>query len=164
MTLPVGSKVIYPAQGPCLIGSVVKKDVAGLPVSCYQLSLLDERGGELFVPVDKAQTNGLRLLLKRSEIPKLLSQLKHTVGAAKDWKQRARENSLRLASGSAFDLAEIVESLTARGETIELSFQDSRTLEKARKLLVGEIAEVMEEPLGSAEEKVDRALKARKIA
>jgi CarD family transcriptional regulator len=162
--LNVGNKVIYPAQGPCLIGPVVKKVVAGLPVNFYQLSLLDERGGELFVPVDKAQSNGLRRLLKRSEIPKLLSQLKHTVGAAKDWKQRARDNSLRLASGSAFDLAEIVESLTERSETKELSFQEKRTLEKARKLLVDEIAEVMEETRSATEEKVDQALKARKVA
>ncbi len=164
MKLTVGSKVIYPAQGPCLIGPVVNKEVAGKPVSFYQLSLLDERGGELFVPVEKAQTNGLRLLLKRSEIPKLLRQLKHTVSAAKDWKQRAKDNALRLASGSAFDLAEIVESLTARSETKELSFQEKRLLEKARKLLVGEIAEVMKETRNAAEQQVDQALKTRKIA
>jgi CarD family transcriptional regulator len=163
MKLTIGSKVIYPAQGPCLIGPIIRKEVAGLPVNFYQLSLLNEYGGELFVPVEKAQTIGLRQLLKRSEIPELLGQLKHTVAAAKDWKQRARDNSLRLASGTAFDLAEIVESLTARSETKELSFQERRTLEKARNLLVGEIAEVMQEPRSHAEEKVDQALKAHKV-
>lgn len=164
MKLTVGSMVVYPAQGPCLIGPVVNKEVAGIPVNFYQLSLLDERGGELFVPVEKAQTNGLRRLLKRSEIPKLLRQLSHTVSSAKDWKQRAKDNALRLASGSAFDLAEIVESLTARSATKELSFPERRMLEKARTLLVGEIAEVMKETRSAAEQQVDQALKLRNVA
>jgi CarD family transcriptional regulator len=163
MRLTVGSKVIYPSQGPCRIGPVVQKIVAGSPISFYRLMLLDESGGELFVPVDKVQASGLRLPLKRSEIPKLLGQLKQPVSAAKDWKQRAKDNLTRFASGSAFDLAEIVESLTARSETKELSFQERRTLEKARKLLVCEIAEVMRKTKSAAEEQVDQALKARKI-
>jgi RNA polymerase-interacting CarD/CdnL/TRCF family regulator len=158
MKLTIGSKVIYPAQGPCLIGPIVRKEVAGQPVKFYQLSLLNENGGELFVPVEKAQTIGLRLLLKRSEIPRLLRQLKQTVSSAKDWKERAKENALRLASGSAFDLAEIVESLTARSTTKELSFPERRLLEKARTLLVGEIAEVMQETRSAAEQQIDRAL------
>jgi RNA polymerase-interacting CarD/CdnL/TRCF family regulator len=83
--------VTYPSLGPCIIGAVVNKMVAGRSVNFYQLAILDESGGELFVPVDKAQSSGLRLLLKPSEIPKLLGQLKQTVTAAKDWKQRANE-------------------------------------------------------------------------
>ena len=162
MRLAVGSKVTYPSLGPCIIGAVVNKMVAGRSVNFYQLTLLDESGGELFVPVDKAQSSGLRLLLKRSEIPKLLGQLKQTVTTAKDWKQRANENTKRLLSGSAFDLAEVVESLTALGDTKELSFREERMLDKARKLLVCEISEVMSETRSAAEEQVDQALKARK--
>lgn len=131
-----------------------------MPVNFYQLALLDESGGELFVPVDKAQSSGLRKLLKRSEIPKLLGQLKQTVTIAKDWKQRANENTKRLSSGSAFDLAEVVESLTALGDTKELSFREQRMLDKARRLLVCEISEVMSETLSAVEEQVNQALKA----
>jgi len=67
--LAVGSKVTYPSLGPCIIGGVVNKMVAGTSVSFYKLAVLDGSGGELFVPVDKAQSSGLRLLLKESEIP-----------------------------------------------------------------------------------------------
>lgn len=161
MILTVGNKIIYPCQGLCLIGPIVKKDVDGRPVRFYHLALLDESGGELFVPVDKAQAIGLRRLLERSEIPKLLDQLKQTASTAKHWKQRAIDNSKRFASGSAFDLAEIVESLTELSETKALSPGESRMLERARKLLVCEISEVMEETMGAAEEQVDQALKAR---
>lgn len=111
MLLTVGNKVIYPSHGPCLIGPAVTKIVDGRPISFYPLALLDNSGGELFVPVDKVQAIGVRLLLERSEIPKLLGHLKKAAGTAKNWKQRTLDNIERFASGSAFDLAEIVESL-----------------------------------------------------
>jgi CarD family transcriptional regulator len=160
--LMVGSKVIYPNQGPCLIGSIVQRVIGGSPVSFYQLALLDDSGGELFVPVDKAHASGLRLLLRRSEVPQLLSQLKQPTGAAKAWKQRNQDNLRLLASGSAFDLAEVIQSLTQLSTRKELSFHESRMLDKARRLLVGELAEVLRETKSAAEDLIDQALNARK--
>ena len=162
MLLTVGNKVMYPSRGPCLIGPIVKKVVDGSPMSFYPLALLDDSGGELFVPVDKVQAIGVRLLLKRSEIPKLLGHLKKAAGTAKNWKQRTMDNIKLFASGSAFDLAEIVESLTNLSETKPLMLRDKQTLEKARKLLVCEISEVMGETISAAEEQVDKALNKRK--
>ncbi|MEP7273596.1 MAG: CarD family transcriptional regulator [Acidobacteriota bacterium] len=164
MRLTVGSKMSYPSQGPCLLGAVVKKVVAGTLLNFYQLELLDESGGELFVPVDKAQTSGLRLLIKRTEIPKLLERLTQSVGTVKDWKQRANDNVKRLMSGSAFDLAEVIDSLTGLSETKELSLREQWILSKARRLLVSEIAEVLKSTRTAAEEQVDQALSARETA
>jgi len=127
-------------------------------MSFYPLAFLDDSGGELFVPVDKVQDRGVRLLLERSEIPKLLAHLKKAAGTAKNWKQRTMDNVRLLASGSAFDLAEIVESLTELSKTKSLLARDSLMLERARKLLICEIAEVMGETKSAAEEQIDRAL------
>lgn len=160
MTLEVGTKVIYPTQGPCLIGSVVDKEVAGRPVSFYHLELLDESGGDLFVPVEKAHSVGLRLLLNRSEIPKLMAHLRKSCTIVKDWKQRAHYNLKLMNSGSAFDLAEIVDSLTELNERKSLSFRESWMLERAKRLLVCEISEVLGETKVAAEKQVDQALKA----
>lgn len=162
MILSRGSKVIYPFQGPCLIGQVVKKVVDGKAIKFYQLALLDDRGGELLVPVNKAQTIGIRPMLNSSDVPKLLRLLEKPAGEAKGWKQRASENFVRLASGSAFDLAEVVKSLTRVSEKKELSFRESQTLEKARKLLIYEISEVTGKTKAAAEEQIDEALKAQK--
>jgi CarD family transcriptional regulator len=160
--LTSGNKVVYPSQGPCLIGPLVKKVIDGKQISFYQLALLDDSGGELLVPVDKAQTIGIRPLLSRSDIPKLLGLLKEPPGADKEWQQRANDNFKLLTSGSAFDLAEIVKSLTRLSEKKALSFRESRTLEKARKLLIGEISEVLGETKSAAEQHIDEALKTRK--
>jgi len=160
--LAIGNKVVYPCQGPCRIGRVVKKVIGGRPISFYQLALLDDSGGELFVPVDKAQAIGIRPLLEKSEIPKLLKRLKKTARTVKGWKQRADDNFKLLTSGSAFDLAEVVESLTELSQRKTLSFRESQTLERARRLLICEISEVMGETKSAAEEQIDKALKARK--
>jgi CarD family transcriptional regulator len=162
--LTVGSKVVYPCQGPCLVGAVVERLVAGEPRSFYRLVVLDDSGGELFVPVDKVQAIGIRLLAQRSDIPKLQGHLMKTTRVAKDWKQRAKDILKLFTSGSAFDLAEIVGSLTELSRTKALSPRESWTLIRARKLLVCEISEVLGETRSAAEEQVDQALSARKIA
>ena len=163
MSLKIGAKVIYPSQGPCLIGSIVQKEIGGNAVSFYQLELLDESGGELFVPVERAKASGLRQLMSKADLPKLLDQFKQPVPSAKDWKQRGNDNLKRIASGSAFDLAEVVESLTELSATKELSFREGQMLDKARRLLVSEIAEVISKPKSAAEELIDQALNARKM-
>lgn len=165
MTMTVGDKVIYPSQGPCVIGPVVKKSVDGRLVSFYPLAPLDGGGGEVFVPVDKAPALGVRQLLERSEIPKLLGHLKKAARATRtprNWKQRAMDNVKLFASGSAFDLAEIVESLTELSETKTLAPGDRYALDRARKLLVCEISEVMGETRSVAEEQMETALKERR--
>jgi CarD family transcriptional regulator len=162
MGIDVGTKVMYPSQGPCLIGPIVRIDVSGNQVSFYRLALLDGSGGELFVPVEKVQSIGLRPLMEKSEIPKLLDQLMNSALIVKDWKQRMQNNMKLLISSSAFDLAEVVESLTHLNECRSLSFRENRILEKAKKLLVGEVSEVLGDTRIAAEEQINRALGARR--
>jgi CarD family transcriptional regulator len=164
MTFSIGNKVVYPSQGPCLIGALINKVVAGRPTSFYRLALLDNSGDAVFVPIDKVSALRIRQLMAKSEIPKLLGHLENSVAASKNWKQRDIDNVKLLRSGSAFDLAEIVESLTQLNETKVLSLRDRQTLDKARKFLICEISEVMGEGKGAAEEQVDNALKLRKDA
>ena len=159
VTLSVGSKVMYPSQGPCLVGALVEKDVAGVPVSFYRLVLLNESRSELFVPIEKVANIGLRPLLQRSEIPALLAQMMQASPSATDWKQRTQINLKRLASGSAFDLALVVESLTLLNGRKPLSTREQALLEKAKRLLVCEIAEVLEQSTMAAEEQINSALK-----
>ena len=158
MNLNVGNKVVYPYQGPCLIGAVVKKVVGGRPTSFYQLALLDDSGGEVFIPLAKVKDVGIRQLVEKTEIPKLLAYLKKASTTETNWKQRALDNMKLLTSGSAFDLAQVVESLTALNATKALSPRDRQMLDRARKILICEISEVMGETKRAAEEQVDKAL------
>lgn len=164
MTLTVGDKVVYPGRGPCLVVAVVRKVVCGTSAKFYRLALLDGSGAELFVPVDNSRDLRMRALLERSDIPKLLGHLKPRdavamdLETAKNWRQRQLDNSKLLASGSIFDLADKVESLNHLSGTKTLSPVDRDTLYRARKLLVCEIAEVMNESRHAAEARIDSAL------
>ena len=157
--------VVYPYQGPCRIGAVVKKDFGGRPISCYPLTVMDDSGDVLFVPVDKVDTLGIRPLMDKSEMPKLLRRLGQKTeklalpAAARTWKQRAIDNTRLFASGSAFDLAEIIVSLTALDGARALSPRDRHLLDRARKNLICEISEVTGETKNAAEQRVDDALK-----
>jgi len=161
MVLNIGNKVIYPSHGPCLISSIVDKVVNEQVMTFYELSVLNDGRGTMLVAVEKAKTIGLRPLLKKPEIPRLLDQLKRPSKASSDRKQRVRDNLKLLLSGSAFDLAEIVESLSELVETKALSQGERGTLERAKRLLVCEIAEVTGETKEEVEQQVDRALIAR---
>lgn len=158
MTLIIGNKVIYPFQGPCLIGAVVKRIVNDRPMMFYQLLVLNDGGGNLFVPVDNVQAVGIRALLKKSEIPKLLDRLKQPTQSADTWKQRAIDNQKLFASGSAFALAEVAKALTELSETKTLSFGEHKVLDRAKRLLICEISEVMGETEEEAEQQIEQAL------
>ena len=157
MILSVGKKVVYPSQGPCRIDRIVKKEINGKAVNFYQLALLDDSGSELFIPVDKPSM-GIRMLLNKSEVPKILACLKKHGATADSWKQRAIDNSKLLASGSPFDLAEIVCSLSDLKRRKGLSAAEIRTLEKAWRLLVCEISEVTGQTKTTTEEQLEKAL------
>jgi RNA polymerase-interacting CarD/CdnL/TRCF family regulator len=160
--LTIGRKAIYPSQGPCRIDRVVKRVVDGRPMSFYQLTLLDDRGGALFVPVDKVKAIGVRLLLKKSEVPKLIATLEKTTRRTRDLKERILENLRTVTAGSALDLAEVVKALTELRNARPLTPGESRTLERSRRLLVWEISEAMGETKTVVEEQIDRALTRRK--
>ena len=168
MILNIGKTVVYPRQGPCRIGAVVDKVVGGTAISFYQLAVLDDSGDALFVPVDKVAAMGVRQLITKAEIPKLLSRLKEEAEAVKmpvtavNWKQRIANHAKLLASGSAFDLAKIIKSLTEMNEIKALSPRDRQVLEKARRNLICEIAEVIGESKSAAGQRLDRALQVRR--
>jgi CarD family transcriptional regulator len=158
MVLTSGSKIIYPSRGPCLVGQIVERIIDQRSMRFYQLFPLDEEGGDLFVPVEKVATVGVRRLLKAAEIPKLMAHVTSAAVVSQDYRQRNLHNLKLLASGSAFDLGEIIGSLTDFRAGKSLSTGERKTLDKAKKLLSREIAEVMGTTIEEALEQVEEAL------
>ena len=162
MRFKIGDKLVFRSQGPCRIDAVVKKAIAGQFSRFYRLSLLDNSGDVVFVPFDKLKPPLIRSLITKAELPKLLSNLESSPLASTNWRQRALDQAKLLVSGSAFDLAEIVESLTELSEGRALLSGDRQTLEKAKRLLICEISEVTGETRIATEEQIDRVLGGQK--
>src|SRR5207237_10714634 len=84
------------------------------------------------------------------------------LGTAKNGPQRELDNLNRIRSGPTFDLARIVESLNQLSSTKTLASHERETLYRARKLLICEISEVMDESKTPAEARIDSVLEPAK--
>jgi RNA polymerase-interacting CarD/CdnL/TRCF family regulator len=161
MTLTVGQKVYYPGRGPYLVSDVVRKVVCGASGDFYRFIPLDGSGAELLVPVGSSSDLPLRALLPADAIPGLLSRLETRLDPAKEmstWQQRRLSSSKLFLSGSAFDLADMIESLTRSSGVRSLAMDELETLRRARRLLICEIAEVMNESNSAAEARIDSVI------
>ncbi|HEX2386357.1 MAG TPA: hypothetical protein VHL99_07330 [Candidatus Binatia bacterium] len=158
MRLSVGSKISYPIQGPCRIGPVVTKVVGGEPMEFHQFIPIGEGGAEFLVPLGHTAAVGVRRLLEASEIPEVLARL--TRPALAGTRNRTSEHLRLFATGAALDLADAIASLTEINGANRLVNGEHGLLEKARRLLAREIAEVLGESDAAAEARIDDALAA----
>lgn len=158
MTLSIGRKVVYPGHGPCRVGAVVKKIIGGQLGSYYRLVSLAETSDAVFVPVNKTDGLGIRRLITKSEVSRLLRHLALPPQRPTRWKEREYLNLKRWSSGSADDLARIIECLTELNERRPLAPGERNILDRARRLLICEISEATGENKQVTERYLDSAL------
>jgi RNA polymerase-interacting CarD/CdnL/TRCF family regulator len=100
----------------------------------------------------------VRRLLEKSAIPEVLERLSRA--ARQPGSGSVRTDYWKLcASGAALDLADVIASLTELGGMNRIHGERG-LLDKARRLLAREIAEVMDESESAAEARIDAALAA----
>src|SRR5262245_18363490 len=87
-----------------------------------------------------------------------------------NWKGRFKDNSDKMRSGSIYEVADVLKSLTFLAKSKSLSFREKRMLDRAKSLIISEVSEVMRERATLIEGRVERALercfsaKARTVA
>lgn len=161
MTITVGQKVYYSARGPYLVAESVSKVVCGASAKFYRFVSLGGGGEEFLVPVQTAARLPLRALTAPNKIPELLRRLGVRSGPPKDsgnWREREAVRSKVFESGSPFDLGDLIEALTRSSAVRKLAADEWEALRRARKLLISEIAEVMDESPTAAESRIDEVL------
>ncbi|MFL5755079.1 MAG: hypothetical protein ACJ77N_02160, partial [Chloroflexota bacterium] len=73
-------------------------------------------------------------------------------------KGRFKDNSDKMRSGSIYEVADVLKSLTFLAKSKSLSFREKRMLDRAKFLIISEVSEVMRETAAAIEGKVDSAL------
>ena len=63
-----------------------------------------------------------------------------------------------MRTGSIYDVADVLKSLTFLAKSKSLSFREKRMLDRARFLIVSEVSEVMRQPVPAIEDQVTQAL------
>jgi CarD family transcriptional regulator len=97
--------------------------------------------------------------VRNGEVQKIVEYLSsgECISAA-DWKDRFRENSDRMRTGSLADVAAVLKGLLTLAQEKSLSFREKKMLERARYLLVSEIAISRNCPERMIEEALTKAL------
>lgn len=158
MNFKVGDKVVYPNHGVGVIEQVAKRSIGELESSFYCLRILST-DSTVMVPVDNTQAVGLRKVLTRRETNRVLKALKDgEVTTYDDWKGRFQANSEKMRTGDIRAVAEVLKSLTMLNEIKPLSYRERKMLDRARFLLVSELAEASGKKTETVEEQIDTAL------
>lgn len=140
MSFQVGDKVVYPNHGVGVIEQISSRTL-GASVERFYLLRIKASSLKVMVPFHNVQSVGLRRVVKNGEIQHIVDFLAD--GKCEnhaDWKYRFKENSEKMRTGSLLEVAGVLKSLLLLNQTKPLSFREKKMLERARFLLVSELA------------------------
>ena len=156
----IGERVVYPNHGVGIVEQIGSRNL-GQQVEKYYLLNIKSSNLKVTVPFHSVGTVGLRRVVRNGEIQKILEYLSDGHGngdGAADWKARFQENSDRMRTGSLLEVAAVLKSLLVLRESKSLSFREKKMLERARYLLVSELALARNCEEANIEEVLSKAL------
>lgn len=140
MHFVVGDKVVYPNQGVGTVEQISHRNLTGQNEMFYMLKL-NTNGLRVMVPTSNVSTLGLRHVARVREISAVLEYLDSGgLKTAHDWKDRFKENSEKMRSGSLLEVAEVFKTLLILSQAKPLSFREKRMFDRSWVLLVDEIS------------------------
>ena len=136
----IGDKVVYPNHGVGVIEQISSRNI-GQTVEKFYLLKIKSSSLKVMVPFHSVSAVGLRRVIRNGEIQRILDYLVDgACDSNADWKYRFKENSDRMRTGSLLDVAAVLKSLIVLNQSKPLSFREKKMLERARYLLVSELA------------------------
>src|SRR5580704_14985201 len=124
MEYKIGDKVVYPNHGVGVVEQISYGVLNGRTERYFMIRILSS-GLRVMVPQSNAMTVGLRSVIRNAESTKVLGFL---------------ENSERMRTGSLLEVAVVLKSLVSLSRSKPLSFREKKMLERAKYLLVSEMA------------------------
>ena len=159
----IGDKVVYPNHGVGVIEQISSRTI-GANVEKFYLLNIKSSSLKVMVPFQNAGNVGLRRVIRNGEVQKILEYL--TNGKCdnhNDWKYRFKENSDKMRTGALLEVACVLKSLLMLGQNKPLSFREKKMLERARYLLVSEVALAKNLEEGEVEQMLTKALSKSKL-
>ena len=153
-----GDTVVHPEHGAAVIEDLRERDFLGERKKYFVLRLAY---GDLtlMVPVDSTEDVGLRNVVAKKEVNKVLDVLRQDESKmASNWSRRFKNNIEKLRSGDIYQVAEVVRNLAIRERQKGLSAGEKRMLTKARQILVSELVFATSGTEEKAEGLIDKVL------
>lgn len=140
LSFEIGDKVVYPNHGVGIIEQISSR-ANGAAVERFYMVKVKASSLKVMVPFNNVTQVGLRRVIRNGEVQKVIDFL--TDGKCcnhSDWKYRFKENSEKMRTGSLLEVAAVLKGLLLLAQTKPLSFREKKMLERARYLLVSELA------------------------
>lgn len=154
----IGDKVVYPNHGLGIIEQIEKRSMGDRMEEFLTLRIV-ANDSTVMVPRSNTTNVGLRRVVTKKEVEEVFDVLKDTkITLYDDWKGRFQENSDKMRTGSITEVARVFKSLSHLAIQKNLSYRERRMLDKAKYLIVSEIAEVERLTVEQVETKIDRAV------
>lgn len=154
----IGDKVVYPNHGIGVIEQIERRSLGEKDEEFLKLRIL-ANDSTVMVPRGNTISVGLRRVMSKKEIETIYEVLKDdSIPTYGDWKGRFQENSDKMRTGEIAEVARVFKSLSHLALQKNLSYRERRMLDKAKYLIVSELAEVERMPQDQVEAKVDRAV------
>ena len=136
--------IVYPKHGVGRIVEMETQEVAGTKLELYVIRFEKERM-TLRVPVNKAQTSGMRKLSSDVTLKRAFTTLKGRARVKRTmWSRRAQEYEAKINSGCLVSIAEVVRDLHRAEDQPEQSYSERQIYESALGRLARELAAVEE--------------------
>jgi CarD family transcriptional regulator len=135
----IGDKIVYPMHGAGIIEQIEQKVILGerreyyvLRVPCGDMKIM--------IPVDKSDDIGVRSVISAQEMNDVLAILRgESTEMSANWNRRYRENTDKLKTGDAREVAEVLRNLLRTDREKTLSTGEKKMLSSARQILVSEM-------------------------
>jgi len=153
-----GDTVVHPEHGAAVIEDIRDREFQGETRAYIRLRVVH---GDLMinVPVESAPEVGLRQVVSRSDVRKVMKVLQEDeTTMAANWSRRFKNNIEKLRSGDIFQVAEVVRNLSIRDRHKGLSAGEKRMIVKARQILVSELMFANDLSEDKAEDMVNKVL------
>jgi CarD family transcriptional regulator len=153
-----GDKVIYPHHGAAVIEELTEREFQGEKRK-YLVLRLAHGDLTLMVPVDSTEEVGIREVVSKREVRKVLDVLRERESRQpSNWSRRYKTNIEKIRSGDVYQVAEVVRNLAIREGEKGLSAGEKRMLTKARQILISELVFAVGATEDKAEDMVDKVL------
>jgi len=163
MDYKIGDKVVYPNHGVGVVEQISYGILNGRTERYFMIRIVSS-GLRVMVPQSNAISVGLRSVIRSTESGKVLGFLeKGKLNSHHDWKHRFKENSERMRTGALLEVAVVLKSLVSLSTSKPLSFREKKMLERAKYLLVSEMATARNTSAENAEATVVKSLAKAKL-
>ncbi|HEX7288306.1 MAG TPA: CarD family transcriptional regulator [Candidatus Angelobacter sp.] len=158
LSFQIGDKVVYPNHGVGVIEQISSRTIGPIVQKFYLLKI-KASSLKVEVPFNNVDVVGLRPVVKNGEVQKILNFLMDgKCDNHQDWKYRFKENSDKMRTGSLLEVAVVLKSLLLLAKEKPLSFREKKMLDRARYLLVTELAMAKNSDEAEIEDVLNKAL------